>query len=187
MPTPRIRHALKRRRHQTHLPFGAQRFLSVLEGIEGGFAISTGVVAGLSFANITNRYVLLVTAAISIILNGFNAAAIKYTAEHYEDQLDGQEKKHRFEAYFVPAAIEFTAYFAICALTLLPLALFPYHFEAVIWSVAVTTIVLFAAGAWKGYLLAMRKPLRDGIELALLGLLIIGFGAGAGYVLSLAA
>ncbi len=185
MNTPKLRHELRKSRHKVRLPFGAQRFLSVLEGVEGGFAISTGVVAGLSFASITDRRLLLTTAAISIMVNGFNAAAMKYTAEHYEDELDGKEKHHKAEAYLLPAAIEFTAYFIICGITLLPLMFFPYHVEAVIWCVTLTTLVLFAAGAWKGYLLSMRKPLHDGIELALLGLFIVGVGAMAGFLINL--
>ncbi|MBL8160308.1 VIT1/CCC1 transporter family protein [Candidatus Saccharibacteria bacterium] len=184
MNSPKLRLVMRQRRRQVALPFGAQRFLSVLEGVEGGFAVGSGVIAGLSFASITNLRTLVITAAISILLNGFNAAALKYTSEHYEDELDGHVKQHRFQAYFIPAAIEFAAYFLICGLTLIPLAIFPHHLEAVIWNCALTCIVLFAAGMWKGYLLHTRKPLHDGIELALLGLLIIGGGAGAGYLLN---
>lgn len=183
MPTPRIRRHLKLRRQRSGLPLGAQKFLSVLEGVEGGFAISAGVVAGLSFANITDRRVLLITAGISMLVNGLNASAIKYAAEHYEDELDGHEKKHAFRHYFIPAALEFITYFIICGLTLIPLFVFPYHFEAVIWCTTLTLIVLYLAGLWKGYLLH-KHPVRDGIELATLGLIIIAAGALAGFVLS---
>jgi VIT1/CCC1 family predicted Fe2+/Mn2+ transporter len=183
MLTPRIRRRLKLRRQQTKLPWGAQRFLSVLEGIEGGFAVSAGVVAGLSFANITSRRILLITAGISILVNGLNASTIKYAAEHYEDELDGHEKKRAFRHYFIPAALEFAIYFAVCGLTLLPLLFFPYHIEAVIWCTTVTLIVLYLAGLWKGYLLR-KHPVRDGIELAALGLIIIMGGALSGFILS---
>lgn len=183
MPTPRVRKHLQHRRENSGLPLGAQKFLSVLEGIEGGFAISTGIVAGLSFASITDRRVLLITAGISILVNGFNAAAVKYAAEHYEDELDGHEKRHAFRSYFIPAALEFAVYMAVCVLTLLPLFIFPYHWEAVVWCTTITLCVLFAAGSWKGYLLH-KHPVRDGIELATLGLLIIVAGALAGFVLS---
>lgn len=184
MITPNIRQKLTNHRRQLHLPFSAERFLSVLEGIEGGFAISAGVVAGLSFAQITDRRILIITAAISILVNGFNASAVKYSSEHYEDELDGREKHNPWQAYFVPAAMEFIIYFVICLLTLLPLLLFiDIHF-AVAWCTILTVSVLFAAGMWRGYLLR-TKPLRDGCELALLGLLIIVIGASAGYILSL--
>ncbi len=183
MTTPRVRHHLKHRRQQLRLPLGAQNFLSVLEGVEGGFAVSAGVVAGLSFANITDRKVLLITAGISILVNGFNTSAIKYSSEHYEDELDGHEKKRPLKAYFIPAVLEFGVYFAICGLTLLPLLFFPYHFEAVIWCTTLTLIVLYIAGFWKGFLLG-KHPARDGLELATLGLLIIIVGAASGFLLS---
>lgn len=183
MPTPRIRKHLRHRRERSGLPLGAQKFLSLLEGVEGGFAISTGIVAGLSFADITSRRVLMITAGISILVNGFNAAAVKYASEHYEDELDGHEKKHAFRAYFAPAALEFGAYFIISCLTLLPLIIFPRHIEAVIWCTTLTLIVLYIAGLWKGYLLR-KHPVRDGIELASIGLLIIAVGALSGFVLS---
>ncbi|HEX6462181.1 MAG TPA: VIT1/CCC1 transporter family protein [Candidatus Saccharimonadales bacterium] len=183
MVTPRIRHELRHRRRRLHLPFGAQKFLSVLEGIEGGFAISAGVVAGLSFAEITDQRILLITAGVSILVNGFNASAVKYSSEHYEDELDGREKHDPWRAYFVPAAIEFVIYFAVCLLTLLPLLVFSSTFIAVGWCTLLTALVLFAAGIWRGFLLKLH-PIRDGIELTLLGLLIIAIGASAGYILS---
>ena len=80
----------RRRRLTPRLPFGAHNFLSVLEGIEGGFAISTGIIAGLSFGALDRR-LLLLTAAVSILVNGFNNSAIKYSSEHYQDELDGRE------------------------------------------------------------------------------------------------
>lgn len=183
MTAPHTRHFMKLRREQSGLPWGTQKFLSVLEGVEGGFAISAGIVAGLSFASISDRRILLITAGVSILVNGFNASAIKYAAEHYEDELDGHEKKHAFRSYFVPAAIEFAVYFAVCALTLLPLLFFTHHVEAVIWCTSLTLAVLYLAGLWKGYLLR-KHPVRDGLELASLGLLIIIVGGLSGFILS---
>jgi len=174
----------RRRRRTLNIPLGKQRFLSMLEGIEGGFAISTGIIAGLSFSHVTDRRVLLIIAAISILVSGFNTAAVKYSSEHYEDELDGRETHSPWRVYFVPAALEFIIYFAICLLTLLPLIIFRDLSIAVIWCVVITLGVLFAAGFWRGQLLR-TKPLRDGFELAFLGALIIAIGAGAGYVLGL--
>lgn len=184
MDTPTFLHNFIRRRRQLPLGFGANRFLSMLEGLEGGFAVSTGVIAGLSFANITDRRILLITAAVTILVSGFNAAAVTYSSEHYVDELDGKEMPDPWKAYFVPAAIQFVMYFLVCMLTLIPLALFSDIYVAVAWCTVVTTVVLFTAGMWRGYLLG-TKPVRDGLELSLLGLLIIAIGAGAGYTLSL--
>ena len=176
---------MKHRKHilrRLKIPFGSQNFLSVLEGIEGGFAISAGIVAGLSFAAVDRR-LLLITAGISILVNGFNASAIKYSSEHYADELDGHEKRDVVRSYLVPAIIEFMMYLAVCLLTLIPLFIMPSIFHAVAWCVAITLTVLFAAGAYRGEVLQTR-PLRDGLELMLLGGLIVAVGATAGFVLS---
>jgi VIT1/CCC1 family predicted Fe2+/Mn2+ transporter len=183
MSTPRIRKHLRQRRQALRIPLGAQKFLSVLEGIEGGFAISAGVVAGLSFADITSRRVMLITAGISVLVNGVNAAALKYSSEHYEDELDGREKKHAFRHYIVPSLLEFFIYLIVSGLILIPLLVLPYHIEAVIWCVTATLFVLYMAGLWKGYLLH-KHPVKDGLELALLGLFIIAAGGLSGFILS---
>ena len=78
-------------RHRTH-PLGP--LLSFIDGLEGGFAIFAGIVAGLSFTNIDRR-TLIVTALIGITVNAVNAATIRYSTEHYYDELDGHEKLFR--------------------------------------------------------------------------------------------
>lgn len=45
---------------------------------------------GLSFTSLP-RDVLIVTALIGIVVNAVNAATIRYTTEHYLDELDGHE------------------------------------------------------------------------------------------------
>ena len=82
------------RRSPPHtIPFGAERFLAAFEGFEGGFAIGAGVIAGMSFASVS-REILIMTAVVSIIVNGFNSASVKYSSEHYMDELDGREERN---------------------------------------------------------------------------------------------
>lgn len=177
------RYRLKVRRQKLWLPFGAQRFLALLEGIEGGFAIAASIVVGLSFAGLSNR-TLLISALISTLVNGFNASAVKYSSEHYEDELDGRERSSAFKAYFIPAAIEFVSYFLIGLLALTPLFLLPANYVSVLLYVAVTLLMLFVAGYWRGYLMRLH-PVRDGIEMMLLGAAIIVIGGLTGYVIHL--
>lgn len=173
-----IRYIRKRR-----IPWGADNFLSVLEGVEGGFAISTGLIAGLSFAEPVSRDIILVTAVISMIVNAFNASAVKYSSEHYVDELDGREKRHAWHYYFVPAFIEFIMYLVVCLITLTPL-LFIDSIQHATWlCVAITLLVLFWAGVYRGRMLRTH-PLRDGFELMSLGGMIIAVGAIAGFVLT---
>lgn len=173
---------LRHRRGKVKLPFGAQRFLALIEGVEGGFAIGAGMVVGLSFAT-DSRTILLMTAVISLIVSGFNSAAVKYASEHYNDEIDGVEKKSPFKHYFVPAAYEFAAYAIISFLTLLPLLFFDTLQHAAVWCSITTLITLFAAGYWRGFLMNRKHKVRDGFELMTLGLLIIVIGGVSGYLL----
>mgnify|MGYP000993076687 CR=1 FL=1 len=173
-------HPVHSRRRTLNLPLGAQGFLAAFEGIEGGFAIGSSIVVALGLAGL-ERHLLLVTAVIGIIVSGFNSAAVKYSSEHYLDELDGREKRSPFRNYFLPSFIEFVCYVLLSFVSVLPLILLEETMLAVSLSVAVTVSLLFLAGLWRGYMLHMNG-LRDGIETALLGLGIIVVGLVSGLV-----
>lgn len=171
-------HPVAPRRRALKLPFGAQRFLAAFEGLEGGFAIGASIIVALSFTGL-DRHILLTTALISIIVSGFNSASVKYSSEHYLDQLDGREKRSAFKHYFIPAFIEFSAYFTISFISVIPLLLIDDLRPAIIWSCITTLITLFCAGWWRAYILRMPK-LRDAIETTVLGggIIIVGLVSG---------
>lgn len=171
--------------HRTHhIPFGANNFLSVLEGIEGGFAIFVGIIAGLSFGDIS-RDLLILTAVISIVVNAINASAVRYTSEHYLDELDGHEKRSWLKAYFLPASIVFMTYLVVSLIAVVPLVLIENQLVAIWLSVLLTAGILFGAGLYRGWLIIGRHALRDGIEVMNSGLLIIVAGTLSGWLLSL--
>ncbi|PLS82037.1 hypothetical protein CYG49_00170 [Candidatus Saccharibacteria bacterium] len=178
VPHQTPQHHYRKRR----LSINTDNLLSVLEGIEGGFAIFTGILVGLSFETIDRR-LLIVTAVISIIVNGFNSSAVRYSSQHYIDELDGHEKKSVFRYYLTPALVEFIVYLIVCLVVLLPLLLLPSLPLAIVGCVILTLTVLFCAGYYRGRILRTR-PLRDALELTVLGALIITVGAIAGFVLS---
>lgn len=165
------------------LPLGRDTFLSVLEGIEGGFAIFAGIVIGLSFEGVDRR-LLIITAGIGIIVNAVNASAVRYASEHFLDELDGRENTTWFRGYFLPAFIEFVVYSVASIISIIPLLVIDSTPQAIASMVFVTLLVLFASGWYRGNVLLRRNRMRDGFEVALLGLLIIGVGAGAGWALS---
>jgi VIT1/CCC1 family predicted Fe2+/Mn2+ transporter len=181
--TAKRKRLLREKRRRLRLPLGAQRFLAILEGLEGGFAIGASVIVGLSFADLDRR-VLLISAAIGILVNGFNNSSVKYSSEHYADELDGHEKTHPLRHYLMPAIIEFTAYFAVGFITLLPLIFIPQLYLAITLCSLITLFMLFGAGYWRGYLMQLH-PAKDGIEMMLLGAGIIVVGALTGYGLHL--
>jgi hypothetical protein len=171
-----------RKYHRTKLPLGADNFLSILEGVEGGFAIFTGIIVGLSFS-VLSRDLLLLTAGIGIIVNAFNSSAVRYATQHYEDELDGRESHDPFSRYFIPAFIEFTAYALVSAVVVLPLLVIQPIQAAILVCIFLTLFVLFGAGYYRGTLLRTHK-IRDGLEVALLGGLIVMVGGIAGWILS---
>lgn len=175
-------HPLHARRRLIRLPLGTQRFLAAFEGIEGGFAIGTSIVVALAIAGM-DRHLLLTTAIISVIVSGFNSASVKYSSEHYLDELDGREKKSAFKHYFIPSLIEFICYFMISFLAVVPLLIIENTNLAVLTSVSITLILLFAAGYLRGFMLRMNG-LRDGAEVVLLGSGIIVVGLVSGLVVN---
>lgn len=172
-------------RRSQRVPFGADNFLSVLEGVEGGFAIFAGIVVGLSFTDI-HRDLLIISAAISIVVNALNASAVRYASEHYTDELDGRENASWLRAYFVPAFIEFATYCVVSAVAVIPLLAISHTQLAVAVCVAITLVTLFAAGAYRGTVLPGRHALRDAVEVMGLGGLIILAGGVSGWLLNIA-
>lgn len=181
LPASSRHHPIAPRRRALELPFGAQRFLAAFEGLEGGFAIGASIIVALSFTGL-DRHILLTTALISIIVSGFNSASVKYSSEHYLDQLDGREKRSPFKHYFIPAFIEFSAYFAISFVSVVPLIFVDNLQAAIAWSCVTTLVTLFCAGWWRAYILRMPK-LRDALETTILGGGIILVGLISGFVL----
>ena len=164
------------------VPLGAPNFLSIFEGVEGGFAIFAGIVLGLSFGH-AGRNVLIVTAIISIVVNAINSSVVRFSSEHYIDELDGRENHNWIRSYLFPAAVEFVVYMIVSVVSLLPLLLIDDLWTAVISMCAVTVVILFAAGFYRGRLL-LRRGLKDGVEMVLGGLAIMLAGLGAGWALT---
>lgn len=178
IPASSIHHPLHARRRKLRLPFGSQRLLAVLEGVEGGFAIGASIVTALAIAGLDKR-LLLTTAIVSLIVSGFNSASVKYSSEHYLDELDGREKRSALRHYFAPALIEFLCYLALSFVSVLPLFIVQDLSTAIVITIIMTLAVLFAAGFWRGFILHM-SGLRDGIETTVLGLGIIIVGIVSG-------
>lgn len=166
------------RRRKIPIPLGAVKFLAAFEGLEGGFAIGAGILAGMSFTGL-GRGVLITTAVLSIIVNGFNSASVKYSSEHYLDELDGREKRDKFQHYFMPALIQFLSYFAISFISIIPLFFMGNDKHAIFYSCLITIGILLVAGYWRAYLLNMPRW-RDGLEVAVLGagIILVGFVSG---------
>lgn len=177
--------SLHHKKHHYHLRHRSPEhgpLLSFIDGLEGGFAIFAGIVAGLSFT-IVNRQALIITALVGITVNAVNAATIRYSTEHYYDELDGHEKRSAYRAYFLPSVAEFMIYLVVSCLSLLPLLFFDHITTAVIIMISVCLGILFLAGLVRGIILRTHS-LRDGFEIMIGGLVMIAVGALAGWILA---
>lgn len=159
-----------------------KRLLGFIDGLEGGFAIFAGIVAGLSFTT-SNRVVLIMTALIGILVNAVNAATIRYSTEHYIDELDGHEKRNKTKYYLLPAVIEFILYLLVSLLAVVPLLIIEDLYLAVDVMIVICLVILFAAGMVRGAALG-NHAVRDGVELTIGGSIMIIFGTGAGWALT---
>jgi VIT1/CCC1 family predicted Fe2+/Mn2+ transporter len=171
-----------RRQTRHAIPFGPTNFLSILEGIEGGFAIFVGIVAGLYLQAVPHD-ILIMTGVIGLIVNAFNSSAVRYASEHYLDELDGHEKRRGSIVYLIPAVVEFITYALVSFVAVIPLLLIEDSGQAIGFTVALTVVILFLAGAYRGTLLG-RHAVRDGLELAGLGIGIIMVGTLAGWIVA---
>jgi VIT1/CCC1 family predicted Fe2+/Mn2+ transporter len=165
------------------IPFGTTNFLSVFTGVEGGFAIFAGIVLGLSFGDVP-RNVLIASAVISIVVNALNSATIRYSSEHYLDELDGRETTHVRQRYLWPALVEFFSYVIVSVISIIPLIIVNDLQLALLWMCSVTIFVLFLAGWYRGHLLVKRHSVADGFEVLFGGVIIMLAGATAGWVLN---
>jgi len=173
-----------RRRRKPHFLFGSfPGFLSFLEGIESGFATTTGILLGLWFQNPT-RKLLLITAVVSLLINAVNSASIKFLSEHTFDELDGREKHRVILNSLSPALVQFMTHVIMAAIVLVPVfVMYPFIY-GIFMSIGLTIIVLCIAGWYRGHTLHGHS-LRDALESVMLALLIITAGGGAGWLLSL--
>jgi hypothetical protein len=176
-------HPLHSTRRSVTLPLGTNRLLAVFEGLEGGFAIGASIIIALGLAGLDRR-TLILTAIVTLLVSGFNTASVKYSSEHYLDELDGREKRSALKHYFVPACIEFVCYVGISVFSILPLLMIVDITYALLTTAVFTLALLFAAGFLRGHMLR-RHRLRDASETMLLGLGIIAVGVIAGWLMQL--
>ncbi|MGE5313047.1 MAG: VIT1/CCC1 transporter family protein [Acidobacteriota bacterium] len=166
--------------HTRRLPLGAERFMALFEGIEGGFAIAAGVIAGLSFGGL-DKHALILTAIVSILVNGFNSASVRYSSDTYMDDVDGIKSTQPFRDYVVPSLLQFAAYIIVSLVSILPLFLVPDLNLAVLYCCVFTLVILLISGYWRASLLDGARW-HEGLETAALGLGIILVGTFSGMI-----
>lgn len=167
---------------KTKLPFDREYFLALLGGLEGGLATTTAIVVGLSITT-EQRELVVTTAVISFIIQAFNSSVSRFSAEHTDDEIDHIESWKGYRKPVYNALLQFTSHIAVSLFVILPIVFISDLIVAIAWTISITLLLLFAIGLYKGSLLKLH-PARDGLELFIIGALVISIGIIAGYILS---
>lgn len=164
------------------LPFDREYFMALLGGLEGGMATTTAIVTGLVITT-DQRDLVVATAVISFMVQGFNSAVGRFSSEHTDDEIDHIESWKGYRKPVYNALLQFTSHILVSLLVILPIVFVGNLFDAVMWTIGITLVTLFSIGLYKGYVLKLH-PFRDGAEQLILGALVIAVGIVAGYSLS---
>ncbi len=169
-------------RRFARLPFDREYFMALFSGFEGGLATTSAIAAGLLIftADVT---IVITTATISFIVQAFNGAIGKFSAEHTNNEIDHEDILLGYKKPIINAALQFMAHTIMGIVVLLPIIYIENTTEAMLVSIGITLTLLFLLGAYKGYVVG-KSSLVDAIEQVGLGALIICAGILAGYLLS---
>lgn len=168
-------------KRRVKLPLNRQYFSALLTGSEGGLSTTTAIIAGLMISTDQPDLVVLI-AVISFLVQAFNNAIGRFSSEYTDQELDGRRKWLTYGQPARDAFAQFTAHIVMSTLVLLPIVLVADVTRAIVYSITITLFFLFVIGFYKGRL-ARTNALRDGIELLVLGSLIISVGIAAGLIL----
>jgi len=169
-------------KQKTKLPFDREYFLALLGGLEGGLATTTAIVVGLIITT-EQRELVVTTAVISFMVQAFNSSVGRFSAAHTDDEIDRIETWKGYRKPVYNALLQFTAHILVSLLVILPIVFVTDIFTAVSMVIAITLVLLFVIGLYKGILLKLH-PLRDAAELFVLGSLVVSVGMIAGLILS---
>ncbi len=166
----------------TKLPFDREYFMALLSGSEGGLATTSAIAAGLLIST-SDRNVVIVTAAISFIVQAFNSAINRFSAEHTSDEIDQEDVLNGYRKPIINATLQFLAHIVMGVLVLLPIIYVDNTASAMLISIGITLALMFLLGLYKGYAVGTRA-IDDGLEQLGLGAIVISVGILAGYILA---
>lgn len=164
------------------LPFNRDHFVAWFTGSEAGLATTTAIIAGLMVTH-TSINTVVTAAIISFLVQAFNSAIIHYSNERMGDEIDREDIKN---GYFHPAVLGVWFWLwhtLMSVMVLLPILFVPDQFKATVYSIVITLVLMFAVGAVKGKIVK-RDAVQDGLEMVIVGGLVICAGLVAGIILS---
>jgi VIT1/CCC1 family predicted Fe2+/Mn2+ transporter len=169
-------------KQKTKLPFDREYFSSLFSGLEGGLATTTAIIVGLAITT-ERREVIITTAVISFMVQAFNSSVGKFSAERTDDEIDNIESWKGYRKPIYNALLQFLSHILISLVALTPFVFITNTASAISATIMLTLFILFIMGIFKGFVIKLH-PFKDGLELFILGALVISVGIVSGFLLS---
>lgn len=151
---------------------------SAFFGLQDGLVSTTGVVVGIS-AGIQDKQIVLLASLVAVTVEASSMAAGQYSSEKAVHQMD-KTGRHT-DSLVIGALIMFFAYLGAGMIPVLPVILVGPPQSAVI-SVVLALLGLFTVGFVRG-IFAKEQPIRNAIELLIIGGVATTIGLLVGYFL----
>lgn len=168
---------------QVRLPIDGEYFISLFSGVESGLAITAGLIAGL-VAGTNNQTLVISTAAVAIVVQAFNSAAVRLSEQRIQDVIDHSVIKDGIRKPLIDAVAVLCAHLLAGLCLLLPLIYTSALSTALMEVIAITFSLLLALGLVRIWLLKSRDPLAELAELVIIGGLVICVGLVSGFALN---
>lgn len=153
---------------------------SAFFGLQDGLVSTTGVVVGIS-AGVNDKSIVLLASIVAVTVEASSMAAGQYSSEKAVHQMD-KTGKHT-DSLLVGALIMFFAYLGAGLIPILPVIIFGPPVSSYI-GVSLALIGLFVVGWVRGRITG-EKPLRNAIELLIIGGTATAVGLVVGYFLKI--
>jgi len=169
-------------RSKVNLPFARDRFESLLSGAEAGIATTAAIVVGLAVTT-NSKGIVLLSAGITLFIQAFNAAGGRYSALRTAQEISGNEN-FRLHTRLFTSSIQLVSHLLFGALVIMPVARYDTGPQGIWATLTLATILLSLVAVYKSNYIK-KHVLQDGIELVLVGVLVMLVGLNAGLTLEL--
>ena len=160
------------------LNFHEDYIRSAFFGLQDGLVSTTGVVVGIS-AGVGDKSIVLLASLVAVTVEASSMAAGQYSSEKAVHQMD-KTGRHN-DSLVMGALIMFVSYLGAGMIPIIPVIIFGPPLSSYI-GVMLAFLGLFIVGYLRGHLTG-EKPLRNAIELFIIGGTATTIGLVVGYFL----
>lgn len=163
------------------LPFGEEKFISIISASEAGIATTAAIISGLIIGT-DDRSLVLFSSAVSIFIQAFNSSLISVFKIHAEDEIQRNKFKDNLFIPFADGGLQFLTHLASSLLVLSPVIYISNLTHALAYSIVISLSLLLWIGLYIGKVVH-HAPLSNGLQSLGLGALMIIGGIFAGIII----